>query len=158
MPRTAFLLSLAAAAILLVGNASAGVKVAPHRAAYLFKLHSSQPGSGVVDVSGGMTYEWADSCDGWAVQQRYLLRILRTDMPELEMATSFVTWESKDGLRYRFNIKRTQNGREMEEVDGRAELERRGGPGVAHFDLPEQTTVPLPAGTVRSEEHTSELP
>src|SRR3546814_17351816 len=84
MPRTAFLLSLAAAAILLVGNASAGVKVAPHRAAYLFKLHSSQPGSGVVDVSGGMTYEWADSCDGWAVQQRYLLRILRTDMPELE--------------------------------------------------------------------------
>src|SRR3546814_757822 len=75
-------------------------------------------------------------------------------MPELEMATSFVTWESKDGLRYRFNIKRTQNGREMEEVDGRAELERRGGPGVAHFDLPEQTTVPLPAGTVYPTRHT----
>lgn len=93
-----------------------------------------------------MTFEWADACDGWATEQRYLLKLVNADEPERILKTSFVTWESKDGLRYRFNVKRTRTGAPAEVVRGEAVLNADGS-GIAEFDQPEKTKINLPAGT-----------
>ncbi len=152
---------LLGAAIGVVGGivrpAFAGVEVAPHRAAYVLKLVSSSPGSTVVEAVGGMVYSWADTCDGWAVEQRYLLNITRAEAPGLQMVASSVTWESKDGLRYRFNVKRERNGRLTAEISGEAVLEFAGGPGEVRFDKPEHKIIALPVGTVFPTMHTLKL-
>ncbi|MBT5107415.1 MAG: cell envelope integrity EipB family protein [Rhodospirillaceae bacterium] len=121
-------------------------EIAHHRAAYKLELASTRTGSPVVSVSGGMTFEWADACDGWATEQRYLLKLVNADEPERILKTSFVTWESKDGLRYRFNVKRVRTGAPDEIVQGEAVLNADGA-GMAKFYLPEKTDIELPAGT-----------
>ncbi|MGE4219970.1 MAG: cell envelope integrity EipB family protein [Alphaproteobacteria bacterium] len=135
------------------GNPLAGEpQVAPHRAAYSLQLTSTETGSKVISVDGGISYEWADTCDGWAVEQRYLMRVLRVEGPEFVIATSFATWESKDGRRYRFNVRRMRNG-EREDIGGEATLNANG-TGIVRFTAPEEKTLPLPAGTLFPTAHT----
>ena len=38
-----------------------------------------------------------------------------------DIMSSFVTWESKDGLRYRFNQKQTRNGEVDQDIRGEGE-------------------------------------
>lgn len=123
------------------------IEIVPHKAAYIFEMVSSEPGGGVADVTGGMTFEWFDACDGWALDQRYLLRIARSDGSETQISTSNVTWEAKDGLRYRFNTRRGRNGKLVEDLRGDARLEAPGGGGVVEFSKPKSRKVKLPAGT-----------
>ena len=101
----------------------------------------------MADVTGGMTFEWADACDGWALDQHYLMRVAGSDGSETELRTSNVTWESKDGLRYRFNVKRGRDGSLVEDLRGAARLDSAGGEGVAEFSKPAAKMIPLPAGT-----------
>ena len=54
-----------------------------------------------------------------AVKMRY------AETSDVDIVSSFVTWESKDGLRYRFNQKQTRNG----EVDQEIREARLDGPG-----------------------------
>lgn len=123
------------------------IEIAPHRAAYLFELVSTEPGSGIAGVTGGMTFEWADTCDGWALDQHYLLRVSNAEGLETEIRTSNVTWESKDGLRYRFNLKRGRGRALIEDVRGDAQLKADDTGGVVEFSKPRVTTLDLPAGT-----------
>ena len=106
-------------AALLAVNASAQaltpIEIVPHKAAYAFETVSVEPGGGVADVKGGMTFEWTDACEGWALNQHYLLRISGSDGSETDISTSNVTWEAKHGLRYCFNIKRGRNGTLVED-------------------------------------------
>ncbi|HEY8014966.1 MAG TPA: DUF1849 family protein, partial [Dongiaceae bacterium] len=66
----------------------------------------------------------------------------------------FVTWESKDGLHYRFRVRSTRDGVVNEDIDGTADLEGKGKGGVAKFTLPEAKTLKLPKGTLFPTEHT----
>lgn len=143
------------AALTGVAATAAGPSMAPHRAAYSLHLMNTEPGSKVIGVDGGISYELADTCDGWAVEQRYLLRVLRVEGPEFVIATTFVTWESKDGRRYRFNVKRTRNG-EREDIGGEATL-GPDGTGAVRFAAPEEKSLPLPAGTLFPTAHTQLL-
>jgi hypothetical protein len=127
-------------------------EIAPHRAAYKLELASTRTGSPVVSVSGGMTFEWADACDGWATEQRYLLKMVNADEPERILKTSFVTWESKDGARYRFNVKRSRTGAPDEIVQGEADLNSNGA-GVAKFVQPEKADIKLLSGTKFPTDH-----
>jgi len=129
------------------------VQIATHRAFYSLSMAAASSDSGISDVGGAMTFEWADSCDGWTVEQRYVMRFLRTDGSEVEVATTYVTWESKDGLKYRFNVKRTTNGTETELVKGTASLDAKGGPGMARFEQPAEDNIALSAGTIFPTEH-----
>jgi hypothetical protein len=94
-----------------------------------------------------MTFEWADVCDGWALDQHYLLRITNGDGSETEIRTSNVTWEAKDGLRFRFNIRRGRDSAVTEELRGDARLDKAGGSGVVTFSKPGEAEIALPAGT-----------
>ncbi len=123
------------------------IEIVPHKAAYLFEMVSSDPGGGVANVTGGMTFEWADACDGWALDQHYLLQISNSDGSRTDISTSNVTWEAKDGLRYRFIIKRGRNGALVEDLRGDARLKAQGAGGTVEFSRPKAQMINLPAGT-----------
>ncbi len=147
--------TMACLATLTIGVSAHSIEIATHRAIYkLSMLPSSGIDGGIADVQGGMTFEWADSCDGWTVEQRYVMNFLRTNGTELKTDTSYVTWESKDGLEYRFSVKRITDGVESERIGGRAKLEKKGGAGMAKFEQPKRDNIALSAGTVFPTEHT----
>jgi hypothetical protein len=126
----------------------------PHRALYSLTLGSSKSGSGVLAASGAMYYEWGETCDGWTVEQRFRLRIAYAESGGSELSSTLVTWESKDGLRYRFNEKRLHNGRLDEELHGEAHLDGPGKGGAAEFTKPERSTIVLPPGAIFPTAHT----
>ncbi|MFQ5954214.1 MAG: cell envelope integrity EipB family protein [Kiloniellales bacterium] len=155
-PATLFFVLLTAAP---TGSALAApkVEVVPHRALYEMSLVSASRRSGIIGVSGGLAFEWAETCDGWTVEQRYKLHLLYSGGSEMEVRTSYASWESKDGLGYRFNLRNQRGGVTDEEYRGSATLEAKGEAGSARYTKPEDRTEPLPAGTVFPTEHTELL-
>lgn len=132
-------------------------ELVPHRAAYVMNLNSAKPSSGVAGATGHMTYEFADSCDGWTVENKTSLNFVYTEGGQIATTWDFLTWESKDGLRYRFHVRSTRNGMVTEEIDGTATLTGKDQGGIAKFTLPEPATVNLPKGTLFPSEHTLRL-
>ena len=110
-------------------SADGAADIQPHRAGYELSLKSVRSGSGIIDVNGVLSYDWSDSCDGWIVEQRYVLQVVRGDGPVVEISASYANWESKDGLRYRFYVKRTRGGEDEDqstEIQGEATARRQG--------------------------------
>ena len=128
-------------------------KIQPHRAIYAMSLGSARNGSKVSDVRGRMMFEWADACDGWTTEQRFQLRFVYSEGEDMAMNTNYTTWEAKNGLRYRFNVRKLVNGEVDEEVRGEANLSE-GGAGSAQFTKPDPQEMELPAGTMFPTAHT----
>jgi len=131
-----------------------GAEISPHRALYAMSLHSAKSGSGVVDASGGMAYEWGETCNGWTVEQRFRLRVDYDDSDPVNLDSTLVSWESKDGLRYRFNERRMRNGALEEEIRGEAHLDGPGKGGEVEFAKPEVKTMTLAPGVLFPTAHT----
>lgn len=129
----------------------------PHRATYVMSLNTSKPGSGISGASGAMTYQFTDACDGWIVENRTVLNFNYTEGGQVATTWDFLTWESKNGLRYRFYMRSTRDGQLSDEIDGTAILKKDLGGGEAHYEKPEKTTIPLPKGTVFPLAHTHKL-
>lgn len=140
-----------------VGMPVGAFEVAPHRAVYDLSYAGANGRSSVVDVSGRMEFEWEDSCDGWSVTQRMAMSLAYEAGEALDLGWNVVTWESKDGLRYRFFVRILENGELKEEFRGEARLEGPGKAGVAEYSLPQRRTLTLPAGTLFPTAHTMEL-
>jgi hypothetical protein len=145
---------LSALALLSFAVPAGAVDIAPHRALYTMSLGTAKSNSGVVGASGTMSYAWGETCDGWTVEQRYKLRMQYAESPEIEIVSNYVTWESKDGLRYRFNERKLKNGEVDEEVRGEAQLDGKGKGGTATFSRPKTQTIDLPAGALFPTAHT----
>lgn len=142
------------------GEVSAGPiasELMPHRAIYDMTLASTKLGGGVTGASGAMTYKFGDSCDGWTVENKTVLTFAYSDGAPVATTWDFVTWESKDGLHYRFRVRSTRDGVVNEEINGVANLDGLGKGGVAKFSLPEPKTMRLPKGTLFPTEHTIRL-
>ncbi|MBE0532728.1 MAG: DUF1849 family protein [Rhodospirillales bacterium] len=118
-----------------------------HRALYHVSLKSAETRSGVASVRGAVLYRFADACDGWTAENRTLLRIDYGEGAESESEWSHLSWESKDGLRFRFHVRDIREGELAEELQGQASLTAPRGPGLAHFALPEERDLKLPTGT-----------
>src|SRR6516225_5386214 len=131
-----------------------GAEIAPHRALYSMTLGSARNDSGVVDARGTMDYEWGETCDGWTIEQRYRLKMRYGETPDVDIVSSFVTWESKDGLRYRFNQRQTRNGELDQDIRGEARLDGPGKGGVAEFEKPQPQTMKLEPGVLFPSAHT----
>jgi EipB-like len=141
----------------LVAAAAPGAgaaEIAPHRALYSMSLGSAKSDSGVVDARGTMAYEWGETCDGWTIEQRYRLKMRYGEQPDVDIVSSFVTWESKDGLRYRFNQKQTRNGEIDQDIRGVARLDGPGKGGFAEFEKPQAQTLKLEPGVLFPSAHT----
>lgn len=161
-------LSAALAALLLTvhpGTAANAPAAAPspaapgllaHRALYTLKMATAKGGD-VVAARGTMGYEVTDACDGWAVRQRLRMTITNTEGQEIEMASDYTTWESKDGLRFRYHVRQMTDTAVTSQTDGEAVLRKTDGPGEAHYTTPRDALVPLPPGTVFPMAHTAAI-
>lgn len=146
---------LAAVALIAFGTGAAqAVELAAHRAFYRLSLGTATTDSNMAGVEGAISFEIKDACDAWIVEQNYALRFQLADGGDIDSMDKYTSWESKDGLEYRFNIVRITNGRETDRIGGRAELESRGGAGMATFDMPSKDKIALSRGTVFPTEHT----
>ena len=132
---------------------AAAADILPHRAVYKMSLLSARNSSKVSDVRGRMMFEWADACDGWTTEQRFQLRFVYAEGDEMAMNTNYTTWESKDGQRYRFNVRKLVNGEGDEEVRGEAKLDKDGS-GSASFTKPEPQEMELPPNSMFPTAHT----
>jgi len=136
---------------------AATVDLVPHRAVYSMDLSSTQSGSGIVGAHGTMSYEFSDACDGWVVENRLAIHYAYVEGGEVDTTTDFVTWESKDGLKYRFRLRNTRDGQVTDEIEGDASLRGRGQGGNARYTRPTEMTKSLPKGTLFPTIHTREL-
>jgi len=152
--RTGRLLGLAALLWLVALPAAFAVEIAPHRALYSLTLASTKSSSGVIGANGAMIYEWGETCEGWTVQQRFRLRLQYAEQDSVEVSSSLVTWEAKDGLRYRFNERRLRNREPDEEIKGEAKLDGPGKGGTAEFTRPEAARLTLAPGVLFPTAHT----
>lgn len=136
---------------------AAPMELVPHRAVYAMGLSTMRSGAGIVAATGTMSYEFDDSCDGWVVENRIAITYTYTEGGQVQSSTDFITWESKDGLHYKFRMRNSHDGQVTEDVEGQADLKGKGQGGIARFSRPEPMNVPLPKGTVFPTEHTLRL-
>src|SRR5436305_2916337 len=138
-------------AVLMAGALSCGgaqaAEIVPHHAVYSMSLGATHGDAGVTGAGGTMAYQWGETCDGWTVEQRYRLKMAYAESSDVSISSNFVTWEAKDGLKYRFNQKETRNGNENEEIRGQAKLDGPDKSGTVNFEKHEAKTLTLPAGT-----------
>jgi len=146
--------AVAVAAMTAWAPMAGGAEIAPHRALYAMMLDNARSDSGVLDARGTMDYEWGETCDGWTIEQRYRLKMRYAEAPDVDIVSSFVTWESKDGSRYRFNQKQTRNGQLDQEIRGEARLDGPGKGGLAEFSKPQPQTLKLEPGVLFPSAHT----
>src|SRR5690606_22915835 len=102
---------------------AASVEVASHRAAYVLSLGSAKSSSGIANVSGVMTIDWEESCDGWTLTQRMKFEIADGEGSDIDTDLMFSSWEARDGRSYRFTMRTSRNGELAEELRGRATLD-----------------------------------
>ena len=140
-------------AVAIAGSAGA-VDIAPHRALYSMTLGTAKQNSGVVAARGSMVFEWGETCDGWTVEQRYKLRMHYAEDTEVEITSNFVTWESKDGLRYRFYQRKLKDGELEDETRGDAHLDGNGKGGKVEFTKPNTDALDLAPGVIFPTAHT----
>jgi hypothetical protein len=134
--------------------ARTSVPLAAHRALYEFTLDSSRGGRQVAAAHGTMGYEVVDVCDGWATRQRLRMTITSGEGQDTDMDSDYATWESKDGLNFRFHMVQKSDSAVTSQTDGSARLTRTGGPGEVLYRLPKEAKVELPAGTLFPMMHT----
>jgi hypothetical protein len=154
------LCSLAAFALgALAGPAglTAAVGLTPHRAVYSLDLGTARSDSIVTQARGRMEFEWDDVCDGWTVSQRMSLSVVHRNGGEVNSNFTFNSWESKDGLSYRFFSRHFTPGGEDEVLKGAARLDGPGEGGVATYRGPEERRLELPRGTLFPTEHSLEM-
>ncbi len=156
--RTIVFLALAAGSPWPASAAGTGpaVDLVPHHAVYTLSLGDGWGSSPVVQARGRFDFEWADACDGWTVVQRFRVYLVYEDGFAADFGWSLSSWESKDGKRYRFFIRRFDGERETESVRGEARIAEDGS-GLATYQLPEEQEVALPAGTLFPTQHTIDV-
>src|SRR5215218_3174100 len=126
--------------------------MAAHRAAYRLTLDRSRDNA-IARAEGAMVYEVVDACDGWATRQRFTLLLTDRDGQEVESASDYSTYETKDGRTIRFSLTQTSQGAVSQRVAGEAEVAPDGS-GRARYTEPEQKEEVLPPGTLLPMLHT----
>lgn len=142
---------LAAGLFALSGAASgpaSALTVAPHRAIYDLALGTTRGDSTVSQARGRIEFEWDDVCDGWSVRQKTLLVLVNRSGREIRSNWIINSWESKDGLRYRFFVRRFRPDGMVEQVSGSARLDGPGLGGEAIISEPQERRLKLPKGTI----------
>ena len=136
---------------------TAAVGLTPHRAVYSLDLGTARGDSNVTQARGRLEFEWDDVCDGWTVRQRTSLSVVHRNGGEVNSNWTINSWESKDGLSYRFFIRHFTPGGEAEVLKGAARLDGPGEGGVATYRGTEERRLELPRGTLFPTKHSLEM-
>ncbi len=123
-----------------------------HRAAYKLTLDKVRDNSDIARAEGVMLYEVVDACDGWATRQRFQLRLTDRDGQDVETASDYSTFETKDGRSIRFSLTQTSQGAVSQRIAGEAEVTPEG--GTVKYTEPEAKQEDLPKGTLLPMLHT----
>ena len=129
-------------------SATTSHHLTPHRAIYDVSLYSARNGSSISGASGSMMFEMTDACDAWTIQQTMNVKFFENTGGEHVLSNSSATWEAKDGLTFRFSSRQFTNDQEKESYRGEAHLNPDNSGGAAHYVLPKDKTIDLPAGTM----------
>lgn len=156
--RRACLLAFAIAAVLAIPETGVEAGAAPnalqpHRAIYRLSLAKTATRGDVAAADGSMFYRFAQGCDGWTVENRTVLHLTFQSGGEAETVWTFASWESADGLQFRFYTRYEQDGEMVERLAGRATLEGSGAAGTVTFSEPADRVIALPLGTLFPAEH-----
>lgn len=133
------------------------VNLVPHKATYTMRLGRVRSGGDVAGAKGSMTMETAKSCAGWTLKHRFKLTLINNEGNRIETDSNFSSFESEDGLTYRFTSRTTRNGAVTEDIEGNASLEGPGEKGTADFTKPKGTRFDLEKGTIFPTQHVKHL-
>lgn len=139
------------------GAAGFADELMSHRAIYELRLGPNRNTGGLTELAGRMVTEWQETCDGYTLNQRTVTFGRSSDGEPVENDYSVASWESKDGLTFRFDVRNLVNGEVQEEFSGKAELDGPGKAGRVSFRKPAGEGMELPEGTVFPTEHTKAL-
>ncbi len=142
---------------MLLPGVGFAAELASHRALYSMTLHSARSGSGISSVAGEMAVEWARTCAGWTFEHQSVIDVTFSARDPVRLSTNATSWESLDGLQYRFSVRNLTNGKVTERVEGVAQLVAAGGPGRVTFTAPKRRTLKLSPGTLFPVGHSVEM-
>ncbi len=131
--------------------------LSPHQAIYQMSLDGASSNSGISGAEGAMMYKFEESCEAWTSETKVYLKLLYTEGDPLETTWSFVSWEAKDGLNYRFRVHQSRNGTPVEKIQGNVSRDSINGVAEAKFTSPEGTFIDLPEGTMFPTHHLQKL-
>lgn len=132
-------------------------EIVPHRAVYSLSLLDSLPGSGIGNVVGDMVVEIEDRCDGWESSTAMRFQLVYEEGTEIRFGTLLSAWEAKDGLTYRFQVKRRASFHEPEDIEGEARLDGPGEGGTVRYGDGLEGERDLPPGTLFPTRHAALL-
>ncbi len=132
-------------------------RIAPHMAVYKLGLGKTKGGQAVTHANGRIEFKWSEGCDGWTISQRTLMVLSNPLGRDLQSSWTLDAWESKDGLSYRFLVRRAQGGEDPVEIRGKARLDGPDLGGRVDYSAPEERTVSLPKGTVFPTQHSLDV-
>jgi hypothetical protein len=147
---------LAALVLAAVPGLATADKFAPHRALYDMNLRYAERDANIVAVRGEMLADWGETCEGWTLEHRSTFDIEVAGEDPVRVTTNVTSWESRDGLTYRFSVRNVERDGSEERIEGVARLEGKGMGGTVAYTKPEAKTVPLPVGTIFPTAHSEE--
>ena len=137
-------------------SAAAVGQIVPHKALYRLSLKGTPGGTDVVAVGGKMAFEWRDTCDGWAINQRNLMILEKAEGLTHSVDSTMTTWEAKDGSSFRFIVDKDFGAGGGEALEGLAQRSSSGSV-TAGFTEPEQVEMELPSDVMFPSQHTIAL-
>jgi len=135
-------------------HAEIGHNLASHRAVYALSIARHDARNYRQGVSGALSLEFLNSCDGYVLNQRFLMELATEDGSQLSDMT-LGSFESRDGKRFQFRMREQVDGDDEEELVGDADLGANGGKVV--FSQPADNELALPAGAMFPTHHTIRL-
>ncbi len=142
-----FSISVTAFAIMI--GASNAASLAPHRAVYDLDMLKSEKSSGFSSIKGRMAYELIGStCEGWTVNFRIANEFAQTEGDTRLIDSQSTSWESSDGLEFRFS--QTEFLNNQKQTEKRVNVARASGtvPAEGKISEPEAKEFKLPTDTV----------
>lgn len=122
--------------------ARAADSLVPHKAIY--RISQLQAAGGLARAEGWVVTNNEATCQGWSIQYVLAFHAEMSDGRVIDSELKASTWESLDGLKYRFDVQNV-NG---ERLAGDATLQPDGGGGEVIFTTPPGRHMDLPEGTV----------
>lgn len=148
LPRAGFVPALAALLAINLPSLGAAEEFLPHRAAYALSKGGGRAAQGVSSLTGSMTIEIEESCDGWSLSQRVRMSLTDSMGDTVDSDSRYASHESKDGTELQFASSDWQNGSLIEETAGTATRAKPDQAGSVEFSKPSGETAELPANAL----------
>lgn len=144
-PRAGLVPALAALVALTQPTLAAAEAFLPHRAVYALSKGGTRAAQGVSSITGQMTIELDESCEGWSLSQRVRMSLVDSMGETVDSDSRYASYETKDGTELQFAATDWQGGTLVETTAGTVVRNAPDQPGTVEFSKPEGETAEVPA-------------